>query len=74
MARIPAVGTRWRSKASGEVVEVEYVSYSLGGWVLKAVPVDEDGNREDASRRRVMARAHWFTTEGYEHVEPVSAP
>jgi hypothetical protein len=69
VATIPVVGTRWRSKDSGEVVEVEHVGYStFGGWVLVAAPVNEDGLRVGTGHRRVQAKAHWFTTEGYEHV------
>lgn len=69
MATIPAVHTRWREKATGQLVEVEAVtgpSRWLPGWTVLARVIERGTATGDYSH--VNARAHWFTTEGYEHV------
>ena len=63
MASIPVVGTRWRSKDTGDVVEVTEVAYSDDTWVVVSRRLADDNGPP-----RIIAKAHWFTTEGFEPI------
>jgi hypothetical protein len=61
VATIPAVQTRWRKVGGKEIVEVRRVWFWPGhGWTVRAQPANGGSPLVDD--------AHWFCTEGYEHV------